>query len=236
MPIRNPFKKSVTAFEIHEQNSRDAAEKGFQQANVNGIKSLEINEATEYQLSEINDSGIYIPPSPPPKDRSFFSRSSTSTSYSTQRGTPTDTNEPFNISRESFDSYRRSFDISARSPIPSFDTPARQSLDSRRILHSQSSRPSFQGRHIDRPHASVEEGFEEVGLNDEAKPIKKRGLFSRFGDSDPNAPVAPDAKPAPSHHSFLQFTGRKRGQSGQGAELRSIAIPNGQNAVEVGGE
>jgi len=51
MPIRNPFKKSVTAFEIHEQNSRDTAEKGFQQANVNGIKPLEIKEPTEYQLS-----------------------------------------------------------------------------------------------------------------------------------------------------------------------------------------
>jgi hypothetical protein len=80
----------------------------------------------------------------------------------------------------------------------------------------------------------VEEGFEEVGLNDETKP-KKRGLFSRFGDSG-DSPVAADVRPASGHHNFLQFTGRKRGQSGQGAELSSIGRPNVQNAVEVGGQ
>jgi len=236
MPIRNPFKKSVTAAELHEQNLRDVSDKGFKTADVNGIKAIEIKEPTEYQLSEINDNGIYIPPSPPPKERSFFSRSSTSTSYSTtHRGTPSENNEPFNISRESFDSYRRSFDISARSPIPSFDERPRQSLDSRRVLHSQASRPSFQGRHIDRPHEPVEEGFEEVGLNDETKP-KKRGLFSRFGDSSGDSPITADARPASGHHNFLQFPGRKRGQSGQGAELSSIGRSNAQNTVEVGGQ
>jgi hypothetical protein len=80
----------------------------------------------------------------------------------------------------------------------------------------------------------VEEGFEEVGLNDETKP-KKRGLFSRFGDSS-DSPVTTEAKPVSGHHNFLQFTGRKRGQSGQGAELGSIGRPNMQSAVEVGGQ
>ncbi|TID21264.1 hypothetical protein E6O75_ATG04659 [Venturia nashicola] len=235
MPIRNPFKKSITAEQLHEQNWRDNAANEFQTVDVSG-KGIEIKEPTEYQLSEINDSGVYIPPSPPPKERSFFSRSSTSTSYSTtHRGTSSENTEPFNISRESFDSYRRSFDISARSPIPSFDERPRQSLDSRRVLHSSASRPSFQGRHIDRPHEPVEEGFEEVGLNDEAKP-KKRGLFSRFGDTLADAPVYVDARPASSHHNFLQFPGRKRGQSGQGAELSAIGRSNGGNAVEVGGQ
>jgi len=232
MPIRNPFKKTPTAIDAHDPSLRDTAEKGFHQVDVNGVTPVDIQDPKEYQLSEINDSGIYIPPSPPPKDRSFFSRSSTSTSHSTHRTVSTE-NEPFNISRESFDSYRRSFDISARSPISVYDTPTRQSLDSRRILHSESSRPSFQDRRIDRPHEPVEEGFEEVGLNDETKP-KKRSIFSRFGDSDSSAPVAPDARPASNHHNFL-FTGRKRGQSGQGAELRSIT-KSSQNAIEVGAE
>lgn len=52
MPIRNPFKKSVTAAELHEQNLRDAADKGFKTVEVNGIKAIEIIEPTaEYQLS-----------------------------------------------------------------------------------------------------------------------------------------------------------------------------------------
>jgi hypothetical protein len=51
MPIRNPFKKTSTAAELHEQNVRDVADKGFKTAEVNGIKAIEINEPTEYQLS-----------------------------------------------------------------------------------------------------------------------------------------------------------------------------------------
>jgi len=183
---------------------------------------LKLLESTYPEISQ---------PSPPAKERSFFSRSSTSTSYSTHRSIQNE-NEPFNISRESFDSYRRSFDISARAPISIYDTPPRQSLDSRR-LHSRSSRPSFDTR-LDRPHA-VEEGFEEVGLNDEAKP-KKRGLFARFSDHTESSGLAsPDAKHASNHHNFL-FTGRKRGQSGQGNELRSMSQPGGRNAVEVGAD
>lgn len=81
----------------------------------------------------------------------------------------------------------------------------------------------------------MEEGFEDVGLNDETKP-KKRGLFSRFGDLSGDAPVNADARPASGHHNFLQFPGRKRGQSGQGAELSAIGRSNGSGAVEVGGQ
>lgn len=51
MPIRNPFKKSITAAELHEQNLRDAADKGFKTADVNGVKAIEIKEPPEYQLS-----------------------------------------------------------------------------------------------------------------------------------------------------------------------------------------
>jgi hypothetical protein len=51
MPIRNPFKKSPTAAELHEQNFRDAADRGFKTADVNGIKAIEIKQPIEYQLS-----------------------------------------------------------------------------------------------------------------------------------------------------------------------------------------
>jgi hypothetical protein len=83
----------------------------------------------------------------------------------------------------------------------------------------------------------VDEGFEEVGLHDEVKP-KKRGIFSRFGDSaESSAPASTETRPASGHHNFL-FTGRKRGQSGKGEELRSIPRPGSQNAnaIEVGGQ
>ena len=59
-----------------------------------------------------------------------------------------------------------------------------------------------------------------MGLNDEAKP-KKKGIFSRFGDT--SEPVSNDenSRPSSSHRGF-HIPGRKRGQSGQGAELNSM--------------
>ncbi|KAF2428842.1 hypothetical protein EJ08DRAFT_735413 [Tothia fuscella] len=229
MPIiKNPFKKSAAPLEIQENSGWEAAEGGFQQTNVQGAKPVEMREPVEYEFSEISDNGVYLHP-PPPEKKNYFSRSSTATSNST-RSSELSENEPFSISRESFDSYRRSFDISARSPIPSYEPPTRQSLDSRRGLQPLPLRSSFQGSRIDRPYAPVEEGFEEVGLHDEVKP-KKRGLFARFGDSaDSSVPSSPDARPTSSHLNF--FTGRKRGQSGQGAELRSIDKPI-KSAAEV---
>jgi len=241
MPIRNPFKKAQTAQEIYEQNRRDrnSADKGFEEANVQGSKPVEIKEPAEYKLSDINDSGVYLPPSPPAKEKTFFSRSSTtSTQNSTHRSVLSE-NEPFNISRESFDSYRRSFDISARSPISTFDNPSRQSLDSRRKLNAYSPRPSFQEharRSEQMSREPLEERFEDVGLNDEAKPQqKKRGFLSRFGDST-NESTTTEAKPPSAHHNFLSSfsSGRKRGQSGTGAELGNMPRPESRNAVEVG--
>lgn len=79
---------------------------------------------------------------------------------------------------------------------------------------------------------TAEEGFEDVGLNDEPKPQKKRGIFSRFGDSD-NKDSTQDERPSSSHHHFT-FTGRKRAQSGQGSELKSMGNPGPQKqATEV---
>ena len=178
-------------------------------------------------------------PSPPEK-KSFWQRTSSSTSSSNHRSMLNE-NEPFSISRESFESYRRSFvrsspnisqslpltkfiqDISARSPIRQHDsTTPRQSLDSRM---ARPPRSAIKSNQFERPEPTDEEAFEDVGLNDEAKqPQKKRGIFSRFGDNNENAATSDTSRPSSSHRGF-HLPGRKRGQSGQGAELGNIDRP-----------
>jgi hypothetical protein len=76
-----------------------------------------------------------------------------------------------------------------------------------------------------------EEGFEEVGLNDEPKtqPPKKRGIFSRFGDNN-HANDKQDERPSSSHH--FSLTGRKRAESGAGSELKPMPRPSSEVAVE----
>lgn len=97
----------------------------------------------------------------------------------------------------------------------------RASLDSR---SPRKSRSTITGK-FDQPQTNSldEETFEDVGLNDEVKP-KKRSLFARFA-GDNNESSNQEERPTSSHGRF-HLPGRKRGQSGQGAELGSI--PNGQ--------
>ncbi|KAF2019029.1 hypothetical protein BU24DRAFT_405748 [Aaosphaeria arxii CBS 175.79] len=233
MPIRNPFRRAG-GVEVIDENQRPSADRGFQNTAVNGTNPVQIKEPTEYKLSEINDSGVYLPPSPTTEKPAFWhSKSNASTTSSNHRSLLNE-NEPFNISRESFDSYRRSFDISARSPVIENDTFPRGSLDARRSLDTRRSldvrrsrappRSSLQER---RTEETPEEGFEDVGLNDEPKPqAKKRGLFARFGDNA-DAPHEDKDRPTSSHLHF-NFTGRKRAQSGgQGSEMKPM---NNKNA------
>lgn len=63
-----------------------------------------------------------------------------------------------------------------------------------------------------------EEAFEDVGLADEDVKPKKRGLFARFGDNSSENTSNNNSRPSSSHLGF-RLPGRKRGQSGQGAEL-----------------
>ena len=116
-------------------------------------------------------------------------------------------------------------DISARSPIqyPQDSNTPRQSLDSRAPRHPRS---AINGSNtFEPPKTTDEEGFEDVGLNDEVKqPPKKRGIFARFGDNSENQATGEVARPISSHGRF-HIPGRKRGQSGQGAELRDIDKP-----------
>ena len=71
-------------------------------------------------------------------------------------------------------------------------------------------------RKIERQPPTAEEGFEDVGLEDQKQP-RKRGFFSKLTDGQ-------DSSNQPTVSRFL-MPGRKRGQSGQGAELGAIDQP-----------
>ncbi|TVY16285.1 hypothetical protein LARI1_G003730 [Lachnellula arida] len=217
MPIRNPFAKRQdvqTSLQPHEEEN--GARPKFEKVDTMGSKASSMSissrksqeQPPEYKMSVVNDSGVYLPPSPPEKKGLWPRRSNPS---STSVNNSDSEYEHFPISRESFDSYRRSFDISARSPVLPGDI-GRQSLDSARI--SRLPRSAMNERRFERQPPTAEEGFEDVGLNDEAKQqIKKKGFFSKFGDSDSQS------------GSRFHITGRKRGQSGVGEELGSMQRP-----------
>ncbi|KAL0261031.1 hypothetical protein SLS55_004723 [Diplodia seriata] len=191
MPIRNPFRRGPGGVDVQDENQRPSVargrseETGFQRAKTTGSKPVEIQEK-EYKLSEINDSGVFLP------------------------------------------------DISARSPVcENLDVRPRQSLDSRRLPRS-----SLNERRFERPISTTEEDFEDVGLNDEPRlneeppKQKKKGFFARFGDSSENL-AKPDTRPS-SGLGFHLVGGRKRGQSGQGAELSPMSRSmDGMNQVSV---
>jgi len=227
-PFRNPFssrKPPTNGLEsINDENARPLSNGATEQAPkpslALGTKS-DKEQPDEFKLSAVNDSGVYLPPSPTEK-KSFWHKSPHSTQSSSHRSVLNE-NEAFTISRESFESYRRSFDISGRSPVLGADSfPSRTSLDSRAAPRLP--RSAVNGNTFQRPTTTEEEGFEDVGLNDEVKP-KKRGFLSRFGDSGTDASGSSLDPVAPTHHGF-HLPGRKRGQSGKGAELGNIERPD----------
>lgn len=106
---------------------------------------------------------------------------------------------------------------------PDGSTTPRQSLE------SSMNRPSRSGvrnsGQSDRPQLTEEHIFEDVGLNDDPKLLpKKKRIFSRFGDNHEMPPSTENSRPNSSHRGF-HIPGRKRGHSGQGAELGKIDRP-----------
>lgn len=88
-----------------------------------------------------------------------------------------------------------------------------------------------QPRHSESHEQVPEEGFEEVGLNDEPKPQpKKRSIFSRFGDNSNNNEKT-EERPSSSHH--FSLTGRKRAESGAGSELKPMPKPAAEVPAEA---
>ncbi|KAK6363649.1 hypothetical protein TWF730_001070 [Orbilia blumenaviensis] len=144
-----------------------------------------------YKLSTVNDSGIYLPPSPVDKKSFWGKKESTN-------GSPVETPDTqdigFAITRESFDSYRRSFDISARTQVSDSQRPSMQS--SRSSFDALGwGRPSFDAPNrlpsIDVSESASEEDegeFRDVDLNDQPK---KRGFLGRFVPGQATQPVQP---------------------------------------------
>ncbi|KAJ5620556.1 hypothetical protein N7510_004540 [Penicillium lagena] len=215
-PFRNLLNRKSQPGETEVNDNHLAPDSPTQQrpAPVNIRRSHE-REPTEYKLGVINDSGVYLPPSPPERP-SFWRRYPPARSANNHRDLVNE-NEPFSISRESFDSYRRSFDISARSPVTHPDA-SRTSLDSR---VSGIASPTAQSN-IRKTTPRQDDDFEDVGLNDEAKP-KKKGIFARFGDSSGEPQHSGGAKPTSTFG--FHIPGRKRGQSGGGSELNPMNAP-----------
>ncbi|TQN73623.1 hypothetical protein CSHISOI_01814 [Colletotrichum shisoi] len=238
MPIRNPFTRRPGPAIVSPAGDGDVpsdgqnpSHPGFEKQDTVGSKassSLSVM-SSKSQDNVVNDSGVYLPPSPTEEKGLWPRKYLGSGRNSTDTRNDSGEIEHFSISRESFDSYRRSFDITARSPIPQNDFPARQSLDSARY-------PRLPRSAIDRKRdlPTADEGFEDVGLDDQKHQHQQgrmRGLFSRFGDSDHKEPSA--NSPNSSVTRFLSGAGRKRGQSGQGSELGTIERPKSATSVET---
>ncbi|KAI1104183.1 hypothetical protein F4804DRAFT_308046 [Jackrogersella minutella] len=241
MPIRNPFARRsglLSGAEVKDENVRpgalapESAQAGFEKVDTIGskassslsIRSSKSRDNGDYKMSVVNDSGVYLPPSPT-DDKGLWPRRSAASRTSMDTRSSIGDIEHFSISRESFDSYRRSFDISARSPVLVHDQP-RQSLDSARFTRAQ--RMSVRNRPWDPPTA--EEGFEEVGLNDDLKQQqpKKRSFFAKF--SEPQEPSAHTPSTGMGMSRFIP--GRKRAQSGQGSELGHIDRPKSRQSID----
>ncbi|KAJ6259119.1 hypothetical protein Dda_6016 [Drechslerella dactyloides] len=134
----------------------------------------------------VNDSGIYLPPSPVEK-KSFWGKREASSAPAQE--VPDTQDIGFAISRESFDSYRRSFDISARTHLSDSQRPSmqssRSSLDA--MAWGRSSLDATPNRlpSIDVTESASEddeegEEFRDVDLNENAQGQKKRGFLGRF--------------------------------------------------------
>ncbi|TQV96782.1 hypothetical protein IF1G_04022 [Cordyceps javanica] len=222
MPIRNPFARRPEVAIPNNENERPGQENnspGFERVDTVGskassamsIRSSKSHDNGEYKMSVVNDSGIYLPPSPTEEKGQHWPKRHLSSRASTDTRSSFGDIEHFSISRESFDSYRRSFDITARSPIKHSNAPVRQSLDSARFPRQQRSIH----RQMERQPPTPEESFEDVGLDDSKQQHRKRGFFAKLTDSQ-------DKDSSPSAMPRFLMGGRKRGHSGQGAELGSF--------------
>lgn len=245
MPIRNPFTRRPGA-PINDENLRPGSSDGAsaptspgtlgppgfdrmdsKASSAQSIKSSKSQDTGEYKMSVVNDSGVYLPPSPTHEKEASWPTRYLSSRKSTDTRSSIGDIEHFSISRESFDSYRRSFDVSAKSPIINHEPATRQSLDSARFHRLP--RSSLNERRVNRQPPTEEEQFEDVGLNDEQKAQpKKKGFFSKFGSEHQESNPA---TPSQSVSRFL-IPGRKRAQSGQGAELGPMDRPRTATPVQ----
>ncbi|RYP56230.1 hypothetical protein DL771_012017 [Monosporascus sp. 5C6A] len=243
--IRIPF----TNRRLNVSEAQDEAERpgmpaskdshsGFERVEIMGskassalsIRSSKSRDNGDYKMSVVNDSGVYLPVRDPNLSLSASDSVSASRSSIDTRSSLGDI-EHFIISRESFDSYRRSFDISAKSPVHVHEA-TRHSLESTRFP-ARVPISSVRSRSFDKEPPTPEEGFEEVGLNDEQQKQqepKKKGFFARFSDQQ-------ESHNSHAHSQGMGMSrfipGRKRAHSGQGSELTPMEKPKSSQAVEA---
>ncbi|RMZ89364.1 hypothetical protein DV736_g3407, partial [Chaetothyriales sp. CBS 134916] len=232
-PFRIPFtnRKLLNEPAPNDENARPAAHDSTLPSPYHNKSSLALNtkerseEPNEFKLSSVDSQGQYLPPSPSTEPKSFWSKSP---SWASNHRSLVSDNEPFSISRESFESYRRSFDISGRSPILHADSyTSRTSLDSRSLYLS---RPALNGSTFRKPGEIRDDGFEDVKLNDDAsrQQPKKKSFLSRFGDTNSHDSSGTEQKSLGFH-----IPGRRRGQSGSGQELGAVQRPDCKAKAEV---
>ncbi|KAK6544404.1 hypothetical protein TWF694_001100 [Orbilia ellipsospora] len=137
-----------------------------------------------YKLSTVNDSGVYLPPSPVEKKGYWGRRESTNGS---PIEVPNSEDIGFAISRESFDSYRRSFDISARTQVSDSQRASMQSSRSSLEalgwgMSSLDAKPNrMPSIDVSETVSDDEDGeFRDIDLNDNSQAQKKRHFLGRF--------------------------------------------------------
>ncbi|KLJ08630.1 hypothetical protein EMPG_15919 [Blastomyces silverae] len=173
------------------QNAAGNGPDGPQRPSLTLRRSVD-EKPNEYKMSVVNDNGVYLPPSPTEK-KSFWRKSA---SQNNTRNL-VDENEPFSISRESFDSYRRSFvwtplpprmDIfSEPQATPSHPTQPPSNIVSGHTFDPPPKSPyeileRKQEHEHEHEHEAGQEQFVDIGLNEDTKP-KKKGFFARLGDN-----------------------------------------------------
>ncbi|KAF3939420.1 hypothetical protein ABW19_dt0201515 [Dactylella cylindrospora] len=189
-PVEENANGPATDTPATEESTPRAHKREKSTASISIISRRSREEDTNaYKLSVVNDSGVYLPPSPTEK-KSFWGKSEPTAAAS--KDVPDTQDIGFAISRESFDSYRRSFDISARTPVTdsqrhsmqssrsSFDALGwgRQSLDSK--LSYPNRLPSIDVSESASEEDEGEEEFRDVDLNDNSQAPKKKSFLGRF--------------------------------------------------------
>ncbi|RYC58371.1 hypothetical protein CHU98_g7829 [Xylaria longipes] len=223
MPIRNPFAKRpllTTGAEVANDENVPPSTRlpkdsysGFERVDTVGSRT---SSAWSIHSSKSRDNGDYKMSD----EKGLWPRRLANSRTSMDTRSSIGDIEHFSISRESFDSYRRSF-----SPVLVHDVP-RQSLDSASMRYPRS---SVRHRSFERELPTAEEGFEDVGLNDDQKQTqqqhpKKKGFFAKFSEPQESN----------THGEGLArfIPGRKRAQSGQGAELGPVERPKSSQSVQ----
>ncbi|KAF3905449.1 hypothetical protein ABW20_dc0103853 [Dactylellina cionopaga] len=191
-----------------------------------------------YKLSTVNDSGIYLPPSPVDEKKAFWGRRESSTG--SMQDAPDTQDIGFAITRESFDSYRRSFDISARTHLSDSQRPSMQSSRSsfdalgwgRSSLDAMPNRlPSID---VSESASEDEEEFRDVDLNDNAQ-TKKKSFLGRFvGSNTEEVKDVKDFKPVKEHkvrHRSATDTWRR--EHNKDAEELSAMVKGSNHLIAV---